>query len=214
MSIEDNLRSFLPSLTNYIRIHQAQEIDAFIIQVTDKKYFFLFNWIRKKNSILTRRYGESPETVKNLVSEVLRFFENLEMNGILYLYSLASHVNIVDLKNQGKAKEKKKKISLDYGISFLKTRLFLTPFAPCYEPTSSRYAFGEKVSTFLLLQSSHSFNLLNRLAENDWDKILELRYDSKAVLNFFRSKTLSFFSSFMFRVFNQFLFLFINFLNL
>ena len=104
------------------------------------------------------RYGESLDSVKNLVSDVLRFFEQIELK-----------------ENAKESKEKKKKITLDYGISYLKTRLFLTPFAPCYHESSSRYAFGEKESTFLLLQSSNSFNLLNKLAGNDWNKILELR---------------------------------------
>jgi hypothetical protein len=70
---------------------------------------------------------------------------------------------------------KKKRITTDYGVTFSRTRLFLTPFAPCFPETSSRFAFGEQHSTFLLLQSSHSFQLLNRLADNEWEKVMALR---------------------------------------
>lgn len=146
LSIEQNLTSFLPTLRHYIEVHKNDEIDAYIVEITDE------------------RLGETTQAVDQLLNRVLRYFEELELKEREQRTGVARASDA-----------KKKRITSDYGVTFARTRLFLTPFAPCFPETSSRYAFGEQHSTFLLLQSSHSFQLLNRLADNQWDKVIALR---------------------------------------
>jgi hypothetical protein len=43
LSLEENLESFLPSLRHYIDLHKSQDIDAFIIQITEERYLSHFN---------------------------------------------------------------------------------------------------------------------------------------------------------------------------
>lgn len=46
-------------------------------------------------------------------------------------------------------------------FSFNGAEFFVTTFAPCYSASSSRFAFGERDSSFVLLQPYHSFLLHN-----------------------------------------------------
>lgn len=149
LSVSENLARLLPSFSNFVVVAEKEGIDGFIIQVTDPSLY------------------STPDDVKALVLEVVRFFKDLELEK-MDAKARASFLKYLESKG------KNDKQWCDYGIYYEKKLFFLTPFAPCFPPSSSRYGFGEK-DLFFLIQSTSSFALLQQLTGGDWNKTMTLR---------------------------------------
>eukprot|EP01127_Copromyxa_protea_P015461 TRINITY_DN4456_c0_g1_i2.p1 TRINITY_DN4456_c0_g1~~TRINITY_DN4456_c0_g1_i2.p1 ORF type:complete len:223 (+),score=40.24 TRINITY_DN4456_c0_g1_i2:7-675(+) len=146
LSIEDNLSSMIPSLLHFVSIARVEKIDGYLIEITDPSV------------------GRTEEDVVETILTVVKFFGQLHRS----TKDRNSFNTYIEKKAQGQKKW------CDYGVTINNERLFITPFAPCYPETSSRYSFGLK-HTFLLLQASWSFDMLNEKANGDWTKIIEAR---------------------------------------